>query len=135
MRRSVTSGRIGPYGVQAAVVSVHAAADSVATTNWGRIVAYYDTLLAMTSSPVVELQRGIAVGMRDGPEAALAVIDDLAARGDLAHYHRLYAARADFAGRLGDFDHAADAYRRAVELAAQGPERRYLERRLAEILS
>ncbi len=135
LRRSAMSGRIGPYGVQAAIVSVHASAESVATTNWGIIVGYYDMLLAMVSSPVVKLHRGIALGMRDGPRVALEVIDDLIAEGSLRHYHQLYAARADFARRLGDLDQAAAAYRRAVELAEQGPERRYLERRLAEIVS
>lgn len=134
LQRAVMSGRAGVYTVQAAIVSVHATADSVAATNWGLIVGYYDTLLEMARSPVVELQRGIALGMRDGPEAALEVIDDLITRDVLERYHALYAAQADFLQRLGDREGAAAAYRRAVELASDTPERRYLERRLAEIL-
>jgi RNA polymerase sigma-70 factor (ECF subfamily) len=133
LSRAMMSGRIGAYTLQAAIVSVHAVAESVAATDWGLIVGYYDRLLRLQPSPVVELQRAIAVGMRDGPPAGLALVDEVIAGGRLAGYHRAHAARADLARRSGRPQEAAVSYRRAIELARQGPERRYLERRLAEI--
>ena len=127
------SGRLGSYTIQAAIVSVHAVAESVSATNWSLIVSYYDMLLSMQTSPVVELQRAIAVGMRDGPEVGLVIIDELIESGKLANYHQLHAARADLARRSGSLDEAAISYRRAIELARQGPERRYLQRQLEGI--
>ena len=127
------SGRLGSYTIQAAIVSVHAVAESVAATNWALIVSYYDMLLSLQTSPVVELQRAIALGMRDGPEAGLTIIDELIESGRLANYHQVHAARADRSRRLGSHDEAVSSYRRAIELVRQGPERRYLERRLEEI--
>lgn len=133
LRRAVMSGRLGAYTIQAAIVSVHAVAESVAATNWALIVSYYDMLLSMQPSPVVELQRAIAVGMGDGPEVGLVIIDALIESGRLANYHQVHAARADLARRLGALDEAAISYRQAIELAHQEPERRYLQRRLEEI--
>ncbi len=131
--RSLQSGRFGPYTLQAAIAAVHAAALSVAATDWAQIVRLYDMLLERSPSPVVELNRGIAVAMRDGPEAGLHLVDDLLGRGELADYLPAHAARADLNRRLGRPREAALSYRRALELALQGPERRFLERRLAEI--
>lgn len=126
------SGRIGPYSVQAAIASVHAAAESVETTNWALIVDYYDMLSILQPGPVIQLQRAVALGMRDGPEVGLARVDELLEGGALDRYHSIHAIRADFARRLGRRTVAAEAYRRAIELAQQEPERRYLRRRLEE---
>ncbi|MCP5111432.1 MAG: RNA polymerase subunit sigma-24, partial [bacterium] len=131
--KSVMSGRLGSYVIQAAMASVHAAADSVETTNWDLIVGYYDMLAELRSSPVVALNRAIAIGMRDGPRAGLALIDDLLGTAALSNHHRAHAARADLAYRAGSPGEARDSYRRAIELVRQQPERRYLERRLAQI--
>lgn len=133
VRRSVMSGRLGSYVIQAAIATVHAAADSVETTNWDVIVGYYDMLAELHDSPLVALNRAIAVGMRDGPRAGLAIVDDLLGAGALSAYHLAHAARADLARRAGSLDEARDSYRRAIELVRQEPERRYLEGRLARI--
>lgn len=133
LRQAVMSGRLGPYCLQAAIVSVHASASSVADTNWDVIVGYYDMLLRLQASPVVELQRAVAVGFRDGPQEGLRLIDRLIEGGQLASYHAVHAARADFLRRQGDLGQAADAYRAAIELVRQEPERRYLVRQLTEI--
>ncbi|HEV7366011.1 MAG TPA: DUF6596 domain-containing protein, partial [Gemmatimonadales bacterium] len=133
VRKSMMSGRLGSYGIQAAIATVHAAADSVETTNWDLIVGYYDMLARLQDSPVVALNRAIAVGMRDGPRAGLAIVQDLLGAGVMSDYHFAHAARADLAHRAGALDEARDSYRRAIELVRQEPERRYLERRLARI--
>ncbi|MGH8586943.1 MAG: RNA polymerase sigma factor [Gammaproteobacteria bacterium] len=133
VRKSVMSGRLGSYVIQAAIATVHAAADSVETTNWDLIVAYYDMLAKLQDSPVVALNRAIAVGMRDGPRAGLVIVHDLLGTGVMSDYHFAHAARADLACRAGFLDEARDSYRRAIELVRQEPERRYLERRLARI--
>jgi RNA polymerase sigma-70 factor, ECF subfamily len=131
--RAMSSGRIGPYAIQAAIASVHAAAATPAETNWGQIVALYDLLLQTVPSPIVELNRAVAVAMRDGPESGLLLIDALLARGDLANYHLAHAARADLCRRLGRIIDARTAYEQALVFARQEPERRFLERRLAEL--
>ena len=133
LQRAMMSGRIGAYTLQAAIVSVHAAAASVAVTNWALIVGYYDMLLRLEASPVVELQRAIAVAMRDGPQAGLLIVDRLAASRSLRDYHQLYAVQADLARRLGAIDRATESYQRAIELAQPGPERRYLQRQLKQL--
>ncbi len=133
LQRAMMSGSVGVYTVQAAIASVHAQAESVQTTNWSVIVSYYDLLLDRTKSPVVEMNRAIALAMRDGPEAGIAIIDRLITEGKLADYHLAHAARADLARRAGMLTEAVRSYRRALELVAQEPERRYLERRLAEL--
>jgi RNA polymerase sigma-70 factor (ECF subfamily) len=132
VRQSVMSGRLGSYVIQAAIASVHAAADSVKTSNWDLIVGYYDMLAKLQDSPVVALNRAIAVGMRDGPRAGLVIVRGLLGTDVMSDYHFAHAARADLARRAGFLDEARDSYRRAIELVRQEPERRYLERRLAQ---
>ncbi len=131
--RVLESGRFGPYTLQAAISAVHAEAATPEETDWAQIVSLYDLLLQITPSPVVELNRAVAVAMRDGPAAGLALIDEILAGGDLANYHLAHAARADFYRRLGQKDEARAAYELALSLTRQEPERRFLERRLAEI--
>jgi RNA polymerase sigma-70 factor (ECF subfamily) len=133
VRRAMGSPEVGPYVIQAAIAAVHAAADSPAATDWPQIVALYDLLLRAVPSPVVELNRAVAVAMRDGPPAGLELIDELFDRGELADYHLAYAARADLCRRLGLVSEARVAYEQALELARQMPERRFLEGRLAEL--
>jgi len=128
--------RIGPVGVytlQAAIAAVHAAAPDFASTNWVEIVGLYDLLHQVTPSAIVELNRAVAVAMRDGPQSGLALLDALLARGDLTTYHLAHAARADLLRRLGQKRAARSAYVEAIALAQQEPERRFLERRLAEL--
>jgi RNA polymerase sigma-70 factor (ECF subfamily) len=131
--QALSSGRFGAYTLQAAISAVHAEAPTVASTDWGQIVAVYDVLAQAEPSPVVELNRAVAVAMRDGPAAGLALVDDILARGDLDDYHLAHAARADLCRRLGRTAEARASYRRALELTRQEPERRCLERRLAEL--
>jgi RNA polymerase sigma-70 factor, ECF subfamily len=131
--RALVSGRWGSYVIQAAIASVHASADSVATTNWTVIVDYYDMLRQLGDSPFLALNQAIAIAMRDGPKAGLTRIDELLAEGSLEHHHLAHAARADLARRAGFHEEARTSYKRALELAKQAPERRFLERRLAEV--
>jgi RNA polymerase sigma-70 factor (ECF subfamily) len=131
--RAVSSPELGAYTLQAAIAAVHARASTAAATNWGEIVRWYDVLLRAEPSPIVELNRAVAVAMRDGPAAGLELIDALLARGDLAEYHLAHAARADLYRRLGRNGEARAAYQKSLELARQGPERRFLERRLQEL--
>jgi RNA polymerase sigma-70 factor (ECF subfamily) len=133
VNRALLSGRFGSYTLQAAIAAVHAVAPSVEATDWAQIVSLYDMLLETGPSPVVELNRAIAVAMRDGPTAGLALIDALLDRGELVDYHPAHAVRADLNRRLGRIDKASASYRRALTLARQEPERRFLEKRLAEI--
>jgi RNA polymerase sigma-70 factor (ECF subfamily) len=131
VERALASRRFGPYTLQAAIAAVHAEAPSAAATDWREIVGLYDVLLRAEPSPIVELNRAAAVAMRDGPEAGLALIDAILARGELAEYHHAHSARAELLRRLGEKQKAIAAYRRALELTTQVPERRFLERRLA----
>lgn len=133
VERALRSRRFGPYAIQAAIAAVHAEARAASATDWPQIVALYDVLLRADPSPVVELNRAAAVAMRDGPAAGLALVDALLARGELQGYHLAHAARADLCRRLGRRADAAEAYRRALALARQEPERRFLERRLREV--
>jgi RNA polymerase sigma-70 factor (ECF subfamily) len=133
VEEALASRRFGPYTVQAAIAAVHAEAPSAAATDWNEIAGLYDVLLRLDPSPVVELNRAVAVGMRDGPAAGLALIDGLLARGELAGYHLAHAARADLCRRLGRAPEARDSYRKALELSQQEPERRFLRRRLGEV--
>ena len=123
---------VGAYTIQAAIAAVHAEAFSAIDTDWSRIVAWYDLQMSADASPVVELNRAVAVAMRDGPEAGLALIDGILNRGDLAEYHLAHAARADLCRRLGRFEEAVVSYRRALQFAQQEPERRFLEGRLRD---
>jgi RNA polymerase sigma-70 factor, ECF subfamily len=133
VERALSSRRVGPYTLQAAIVSVHADAPNAAATDWVQIVALYDVLVLVERSPVVELNRGVAVAMRDGPDEGLAVIDAILARGNLADYHLAHAARADLCRRLGRTEEARASYQTALTLTRQEPERRFLDRRLAEL--
>jgi RNA polymerase sigma-70 factor (ECF subfamily) len=127
------AGVTGPYLLQAATAACHASADRAEDTDWQRIAGLYGQLARLTSSPVVELNRAVAVGMADGPSAGLALVDALAATGALAGYHLLPATRADLLRRLGRNEEAAEAYQAALALAGTGAEQRYLTRRLAEV--
>lgn len=133
IQRALASHRVGPYTLQAAIVAVHAEAPSAAQTDWAEIIGLYTLLLQISPSPVIELNRAVAVAMRDGPEAGLGLIDDLLARGLLHDYHLLHSARADLCRRLGLVDEARTAYRRALELVQLVPERRFLQQRLDEL--
>ncbi len=133
VREALASRRFGPYTLQAALASVHANAKRTEDTDWAQIVGLYDVLLGIEPSPVVELNRAVAVAMRDGPRAGLALVDAILERGDLRDYHLAHAARADLCRRAGDRDAAGESYARALGLAKQEPERRFLERRLAEL--
>jgi RNA polymerase sigma-70 factor (ECF subfamily) len=131
VEQALVSRRFGPYTLQAAIAAVHAEAPDAATTDWAQIVGLYEVLLRTDPSPVVELNRAVALAMRDGPEAGLVLIDALLARGELADYRLAHAARADLCRRLGRTAEARASYERALALTQQEPERRFLERRLA----
>ena len=133
VRRALASRRAGPYAIQAAIAAVHAEAPAPEATDWPQIVSLYDALLRVASSPVAALNRAVAVAMRDGPAPGLAEIDAILEAGDLAGYHLAHAARADLLRRLGRFDDARAAYGQALALVQQEPERRFLEKRLAEL--
>src|SRR6266481_6346947 len=133
VERAVAARQVGPYTIQAAIAAVHADALDTAATDWTQIVALYDLLVQAEPSPVVELNRAVAVAMRDGPAAGLALIDTILAGGNLSDYHLAHAARADLCRRLGRIAEARGSYERALSLTEQEPERRFLERRLAEL--
>jgi len=133
VEQALASRHFGPYAVQAAIAAVHAEATEAAATDWAQIVALYDVLAQLQPSPVVALNRAVAVAMRDGPRAGLALVEDLLKAGTLSDYRLAHAARADLCRRLGRTDEARESYRRALDLTEQGPERRFLERRLAEL--
>ena len=133
VERALSSRRFGPYTLQAAIAAVHAQAPTAAATDWAQIVGLYDVLARAEPSPVVELNRAVAVAMRDGPAAGLALIDAILARGDLGDYHLAHSARADLCRRLGRTAEARASYERALALTRQEPERRFLERRLDEL--
>ncbi len=130
---ALATGRFGPYTLQAAIAAVHAEAADAASTDWGEIAGLYDVLMDVSASPVVELNRAVAVAMRDGPQAGLALVDGILQRGELADYHLVHAARADLCRRLGRAAEAREAYRKALALTRQPTERRFLERRIAEL--
>jgi RNA polymerase sigma-70 factor (ECF subfamily) len=131
--RALPSGRSGPYSIQAAIAAVHAEAPGAGATDWAQIVGLYDVLARIEPSPVVHLNRAVAVAMRDGPEAGLALVDAILARGELSDYRLAHAARADLCRRLGKKAEARESYQRALALSRQEPERRFLERRLADL--
>jgi RNA polymerase sigma-70 factor (ECF subfamily) len=133
VERALSSGRGGPYAVQAAIAAVHADAPDAAATDWAEIVGLYDVLLRADASPVIELNRAVAVAMRDGPAAGLVLVDGILGRGDLLDYRLAHAARAELCRRLGRTADARASYERALALSRQEPERRFLARRLAEL--
>lgn len=131
--QALHSRRFGPYSLQAAIAAVHAEAASLEDTDWVQIVGLYDELLRLSPSPVIELNRAVALAMRDGEQAGLLEIDRLLAAGELDGYHLAHAARADLLRRSGRREQAIAAYRQALALAQQGPDRQFLERRLEEL--
>jgi RNA polymerase sigma-70 factor (ECF subfamily) len=133
VEKALGSRRFGPYSLQAAISAVHAEAPSAAATDWAQIVGLYDVLLRMDPSPVISLNRAVAVAMRDGPAAGLVLVDELFAQGELPDYHLAHAVRADLCRRLGKNAEARGSYERALSLARQEPERRFLKQRLAEL--
>jgi RNA polymerase sigma-70 factor (ECF subfamily) len=133
VRQALSSRRFGPYTLQAAIAAVHAEALTAAATDWKQIVGLYDVLMRAEPSPVIELNRAVAVAMRDGPAEGLDLIDAILARGELSDYHLAHSARADLLRRLGKNADARTSYQRALSLVQQEPERRFLERRLGEL--
>lgn len=131
--QALHSRRFGPYSLQAAIAAVHAEATSLEETDWVQIVGLYDELLRLNPSPVIELNRAVALAMRDGPEAGLEQVDRLLATGELDGYHLAHAARADLLRRLGRREQAVAAYRQALALAQQIPDRQFLQKRLEEL--
>jgi RNA polymerase sigma-70 factor, ECF subfamily len=130
---ALRSRRFGAYTLQAAIAAVHAESSSVASTDWRQITLLYDQLLRIQPSPVVELNRAVAIAMCEGLEQGLALIDDLLARGQLSHYHLAHSARADLCRRLGRIPEARASYEEALTLVSKEPDRRFLARRLAEL--
>ena len=130
METALRSRRVGPYALQAAIAAVHVEAPTAGDTDWPQIVGLYDVLMRIAPSPVVALNRAVAVAMRDGPAAGLALIDALLAGGELADYRLAHAARGELLQRLGECDGARDAYHRALALTRPGPEQRHLVARL-----
>lgn len=133
IEQALASRRFGPYTLQAAIAAVHAEASSAAETDWAQIVALYDLLLRVEASPIVELNRAVAVAMRDGPAKGLELVDALLEAGELDNYHLAHAVRADLCRRLGKNADARTSYERALALSKQEPERRFLEKRLMEL--
>ena len=135
VERALGSQRFGPCAIQAAIAAVHAEAPTAEATDWAEIVGLYDVLLERDPSPVIELNRAVAVAMRDGPQAGLAIIDRILGLGELKDYRFAHAARADMCRRLGRTAEARSSYERALSLTKQEPERRFLERRIAGLQS
>lgn len=133
VERALSSRRVGPYTIQAAIAAVHAQAPQAAATDWAQIVGLYDVLMEAEPSPVVELNRAVAVAMRDGPSGGLALVEAILARGELGNYHLAHAVRADLCRRLGRTADARASYERALALTQQEPEQRFLEKRLREL--
>ncbi|HTL46342.1 MAG TPA: RNA polymerase sigma factor [Vicinamibacterales bacterium] len=133
VRRALSSARFGPYTIQAAIAAVHADAPAPEATDWNEIVGLYGVLLSMSPSPIVELNRAVAIAMRDGPEPGLRLVDAILERGDLTEYGLAHAARADLCRRLGRNAEARVSYERALKFTRQAPERRFLTRRLADV--
>ncbi|MGH9585959.1 MAG: RNA polymerase sigma factor [Acidobacteriaceae bacterium] len=134
VEQALVSRRFGPYTLQAAIAAVHSEASAAEATDWKQICGLYDVLLRVEPSPVVELNRAIAIAMRDGPAAGLVIVEQILDRGDLENYYLAYASRAELHRRLGNIKEAILAYQRALTLARQGPARRFLKGRLEELL-
>jgi RNA polymerase sigma-70 factor (ECF subfamily) len=133
LERALKSRRFGSYTLQAAIAAVHAEAESAAVTDWPQIVALYNRLVRIQPSPVVELNRAVAIAMRDGPEVGLALIDAVLAHGELSNYYLAHSARADMYRRLGRTAEARSSYEKALELTQQEAERRFLEERIRQL--
>jgi len=135
VEQALTTRRFGPYCLQAAIAAVHAEAPSAGQTDWRQIVGLYDVLLRAVPSPVIELNRAVAVAMEQGPLAGLALVDNLLQRGELQDYHLAHSARGEFCRQLGRFDEARSAYEKALARTQQAPEKRFITGRLAELNS
>ncbi|MFL1553127.1 RNA polymerase sigma factor [Pseudomonas sp. D47] len=135
VEQALRTRRFGPYCLQAAIAAVHAEASSAGKTDWLQIVGLYDVLLREVPSPVIELNRAVAVAMRDGPLAGLQVVEGILQRGELQDYHLAHSARGEFCRQLGRIEEARAAYEKALSLTQQAPEKRFIERRLAELKS
>ena len=133
VEQALSSRRFGPYSIQAAIAAVHAEAAQASETDWSEIVGLYDVLLRAEPSPVIELNRAVAVAMRDGPQAGLELIEEILARGELSDYHLAHSALAELYRRMGNRENAEVSYRRALALVKQEPERRFLEQRLSKL--
>jgi RNA polymerase sigma-70 factor (ECF subfamily) len=133
LEKALKSRRFGAYTLQAAIAAVHAEAESVAATDWRQIVALYDQLARIQPSPVVQLNRAVAIAMRDGPEAGLAHIDAVLEHGELADYYLAHSARADMCRRLGRTAEARSSYEKALALTQQEPERQFLQERIRQL--
>ncbi len=133
VERALSSRRFGAYCIQAAISAVHAEARVADDTDWEEIVGLYDVLMRADPSPVVELNRAVAVAMHRGPQAGLDLVEGILGRGDLADYHLAYSARGELCRRLGNIEGARSAYQQALGLVRQAPERRFLEQRLREL--
>ena len=133
MRRASASRSVGPYTLQAAIAAVHAEAASAAETDWAQIAGLYGVLMTIEPSPIIELNRAVAIAMRDDPASGLGIIDAILDRGELTDYYLIHSARADLCRRMGRTADSILAYERALALVRQGPERRFLERRLSEL--
>lgn len=134
VKRALSSKRVGPYTIQAAIAAVHAEAPRADETDWAQIVGLYDVLLRIEPSPVIELNRAVAVAMRDGPDEGLRLIEAILERGDLNDYHHIHSARAEMCRRLGRINEARSSYQHALELTRLIPERQFIERRLKELI-
>lgn len=135
VEQALSTRRFGPYCLQAAIAAVHAEASSAGETDWPQIVGLYDALLRAVPSPVIELNRAVALAMRDGPLAGLQAVEAIFARSELLDYHWAHSARGEFCRQLGRSEHARASYEKALSLTQQTPEKRFLERRLAELKS
>jgi RNA polymerase sigma-70 factor (ECF subfamily) len=133
VERALSLRRPGPYVIQAAISALHANAATADATDWEEIVGFYDLLFRADASPVIELNRAVAIAMRDGPAAGLAIIEAILARGDLRDYRLAHAARAELCRRLGRTADARSSFERALQLTQQAPERKFLERRLRDM--
>jgi RNA polymerase sigma-70 factor, ECF subfamily len=133
LKKALKSGRFGSYTLQAAIAAVHAEAESVAATDWRQVVALYDRLAQIQPSPVVGLNRAVAIAMRDGPEAGLALVDAVLAHGELANYYLAHSVRADMYRRLGRTAEARSSYEKALALTQQEPERQFLQKRIRQL--
>jgi RNA polymerase sigma-70 factor (ECF subfamily) len=133
VEQALTTGRFGPYCLQAAIAAVHAEAPSAGATDWAQIVGLYEVLLRQVPSPVIELNRAVALAMRDGPLAGLQRVEEILARGELLDYHLAHSARGEFCRQLGRVEEAREAYEKALSLTQQAPEKRFLEKRLAQL--
>ncbi|MGH9679088.1 MAG: RNA polymerase sigma factor, partial [Candidatus Acidiferrales bacterium] len=131
--KALQSRRFGSYTLQAAIAAVHAQAESLAATDWRQVVALYDQLVRIQPSPVVQLNRAVAIAMRDGPEAGLTHIDEVLEHGELANYYLVHSARADMCRRLGRTAEARSSYEKALALTQQEPERQFLKERIRQL--